>query len=61
MMTTSEILEHMKQGAKLHRNFGEMELRMPDGGKFPIPAAMFDAVTDAGKIVAGSAGFYRLA
>jgi hypothetical protein len=60
MMTTSDILEHMKQGAELHREFGEIELRMPDGGKFLIPTGMFDALIDERRIVAGSGGFYRL-
>jgi hypothetical protein len=60
MMTTSEILEHMKQGAELHREFGEIELRMPDGEMFLIPARMFDALIEERRIVAASGGFYRL-
>jgi hypothetical protein len=60
-MSTSEIIEHMKKGAKLHRGFADkIELRLPGGVVF-IPQAIFDSLIDQGQIVPEDDGFYRVA
>jgi hypothetical protein len=60
-MTTTDILEHMRGGAKLFRKFAQIELRLKDGRKLEVPVQMFDGLMDEHKIVAESRGFYRLA
>jgi hypothetical protein len=57
-MIKSAIVEQMRQGAKLHRESDRIEIRLPDGGKFLVPAA--GALLDEHRIVAESGGFYRL-
>jgi hypothetical protein len=60
-MSTSEIVEQIKSGAKLHRGFGEkIELRLQSGIAF-VPLNIFDSLIDQGQIVADHDGFYRVA
>jgi hypothetical protein len=60
-MSTSEILEHMRNGAKLRRGIGgRIELRIPNRGLLIVPAPILDALLDA-KIVIVPGGSFRLA
>lgn len=59
-MTASNILEHMKQGAKLHREFELIELTMLDGRRLSVLTDWFDALIDEHRIVAEAGGFHRL-
>ena len=64
LLSTTDILNHMTQGAKLHRAFGDkIELRMPNGTTISIPVSMFDALKDETRIISEgeTSGFYRLA
>jgi hypothetical protein len=62
-MSASDVLAHMKEGAKLYRGFGDrIELRAGTG-IFLVPVAIFDGLIDENKIVADGGvtlGFYRL-
>jgi hypothetical protein len=64
-MSASDIIEHIRKGAKLYRGFGDnIELRMPDGGLVYVPQLIFDGLVDESRIVSESGvatGFYRLA
>jgi hypothetical protein len=60
-MTTTGILEHMRNGAKLFRRFDEIQLALSDGRRFEVPEHIFDGLMDEHKIVAELGGFYRLA
>jgi hypothetical protein len=60
-MSTTEIVEHIKKGAKLYRGFGdEIELRLAEGVAF-LPLSIFDSLIDQGQIVPEKGGFYRAA
>ena len=65
-LSTSDILEHMRKGAKLHRGFADdIELRVKDG-VYKVPASIFDTLIDQHQIKperngGGQRGFYRLA
>jgi hypothetical protein len=63
-MTTSDVLQHMREGATLHRGFGDqIELRLTDGRNVAVPARMFDALIDEHKIkseTGNPSGFYHL-
>jgi hypothetical protein len=54
-MSTSDILNHMRDGAKLYRGFGDdIELRVPSMGTVKIDPRLFDGLIDEGKIVSES-------
>jgi hypothetical protein len=63
-MSASDVLSHMKNGAKLYRGFGDrIELRA-DTGIFLVPLGIFDALIDEHRIFAEGGvalGFYHLA
>jgi hypothetical protein len=60
-MGTSDIIAHMKNGAKLHRGFGDkIELRLASG-VISVPVDIFDSLIDQNQIVFNGDGFYRLA
>jgi hypothetical protein len=65
MMSTSDILTHIKNGAELYRGFADkIELKLSDGRTFVVPVPMFDDLIDAGRIkpeLGERTGFYRLA
>jgi len=59
-MGTSDIIEHMKNGAKLYRGFGDkIELRLSSGVVL-VPVDIFDSLIDQGQVVSNGGGFYRL-
>ena len=63
-MSATDVLEHMKNGAKLYRGFADkIELRIPNKGTVMIPAGIFDSLRDEKRIVSESGeatGFYKL-
>ena len=65
MMSTPDILKHMKNGVVLYRGFADkIELRLNDGRTIEVPVQMFDDLTDERRIVSQhgeQTGFYRLA
>ncbi len=64
-LSASDVLQHLRNGAKLYREFSDkIELRIPGNGTVIVPLAIFDALIDEHKIVSESGqvnGFYRLA
>jgi hypothetical protein len=61
MMGTSDIIAHMKNGAKLHRGFGsKIELRLASAVVF-VPVETFDSLIDQNQIVESGGGFYQVA
>jgi len=62
-MSATDILDHMKKGAKLHRAFADkIELRLHDKVVL-VPVDIFDSLIDERRIVpeGGAAGYYRAA
>lgn len=61
----SEILAHMRKGAKLHHGFADkIDLRFTDGLSLGVPIQTFDSLIDEHRIVSKNgapSGFYRLA
>jgi hypothetical protein len=64
LMTTTDILDHMRNGARLFRGVADqIELTLSEGQKFEVPLELFDSLIDEHKIVSESGepnGLYRL-
>lgn len=59
---TSEIIEHLKNGATLQRKFGssEAQLDIPNKGIVTVPTDIVDSLVDQQQIVEEAGGKYKL-